>query len=116
MAIQACETRVDYIQSLADKPNTMDGMTSSKLKQQFDNAGAGIKEYINNTLVPAINSMDINYVKTNDTRLTDARNWDGNFKPDSVSVYSTARENLKIKTGTSLPSTVEEDCLFFLYS
>lgn len=114
MAIQACETRVDYIQSLADKPNTMDGMTSSKLKQQFDNAGAGIKEYINNTLVPAINSMDINYVKTNDTRLTDARNWDGIFKTETV--YSAARENLKIKTGTSLPSTVEDDCLFFLYS
>lgn len=111
MNLPECNARVNYIQSLADKPNTMDGMTSSKLKQQFDNAGAEIKDYINNTLVPTINTGTMNYVTTSDTRLTDSRQCNNNFDTPL-----TARENLKVKTGTSLPSTVEEDCLFFLYS
>lgn len=111
MNIPACNARVNYIQSLADKPNTMDGMTSSRLKQQFDNAGAEIKDYINNTLVPTINTGTLNFVTTNDSRLTNSRKCNNTF--DNV---ATARTNLKIKTGTSLPGTVEEDCLFFLYS
>ena len=58
-----------------------------------------------------INTGTMNYVTTSDTRLTNSRQCNNNFDTPL-----TARNNLKIKTGTSLPSTVEEDCLFFLYS
>ena len=43
-------TNVNNIQGLSDRPNTIDGLTSSELKAKFDKAGADIKTYLNGTL------------------------------------------------------------------
>lgn len=104
MALTPLSTNLNNIQALADKPS----MTSAELKTEFDKAGNAIKSYINNTL---IGEIETKYVATNDARLTNSRKCNNSFDTPL-----TARSNLKIKTGTSLPSTVEEDCLFFLYS
>lgn len=98
---------VNNIQALSDRPNTADGLTSHDLKERFDKAGADIKSYLNNDLIPAIQAKCLD---KNDSRLTDSRKCNNQFDN-----YTIARENLKIKVGSSLPSTVEEDCIFFVY-
>ena len=50
MAVTKLLADVNNIQSLSDRPNTIDGLTSSQLKELFDKAGADIKTYINETL------------------------------------------------------------------
>lgn len=108
MALPTLSASVDFVQELDDRPNDDPNMTSQKLKEQFDKAGNTIKTYLNGTLIPAIESQKVG---TTDSRLTNSRQCNNSFDTPL-----TARSNLKIKTGTSLPGTVEEDCLFFLYS
>lgn len=98
---------VNNIQALSDRPNTADGLTSQKLKERFDKAGTDIKSYLNDTLTSEIESL---FVGTDDSRLTDSRKCNNEFD-----AFFTARDNLKIKAGTSLPEIVEEDCIFLVY-
>ncbi len=98
---------VNNIQALSDRPNTADGLTSHELKERFDKAGSDIKDFLNNTLIP---EMEEGFISDDDTRLTDSRKCNNQFDNPI-----TARDNLKIKTGTSLPGTVEEDCIFLVY-
>lgn len=98
---------VNNIQALSDRPNTADGLTSHELKERFDKAGSDIKDFLNNTLIPEIEEE---FISGDDIRLKDSRKCNNQF--DSP---TTARDNLKIKTGTSLPGTVEEDCIFLVY-
>ncbi len=129
---------VNNIQALSDRPNTADGITSQQLKEKFDKAGADIKDYINNTLITEVegylnqaksnlttlngtvssqgtsitniqNSLS-NYVQNTDSRLTNSRQCNNNFDN-----WSTARGNLKISYGTSLPSSADNGSIFFLY-
>lgn len=102
---------VNNIQALADRPNTADGLTSQGLKEKFDKAGSDLKAYINDDLIPNIEAQLRKCIESDDERLTNSRKCNNTF--DNA---DTARQNLKIKTGTSLPQTVEEGCLFFLYS
>lgn len=114
MALTKLTANVNNIQALSDEPNTVDGLTSSQLKERFDKAGADIKLYLNNTLTEeldeAIASIPTNYVTTSDSRLSNSRQCNNYF--DS---WSTARENLKIGYGTSLPSSADNGSIFFLY-
>ena len=115
---------VNNIQGLGDRPNEIDGMTSAELKAKFDKAGSDIKEYINGTLIqelePILNnfqtdittisgSIPTDYVHTDDARLTNSRQCNNSF--DSP---LTARQNLRINYGTSLPSEAEDGDIFFL--
>ena len=45
---------LDIIQKLDDEPNDVGGLTAAELKAKFDESGNTIKEYINDTLLPAI--------------------------------------------------------------
>lgn len=47
---------VNNIQGLSDRPNTIDGLTSAELKAKFDKAGSDIKEYLNGTHIPELES------------------------------------------------------------
>lgn len=102
---------VNNIQALSDRPNTADGLTPQGLKEKFDKAGSDIKSYINDDLILEVESYLKKCLESNDERLINSRRCNNTF--DDVDV---ARQNLKIKSGTSLPETVEEGCLFFLYS
>ena len=116
MALTKLTASVNNIQSLSDRPNTIDGLTSSQLKETFDKAGADIKEYINDTLTEELDTKlatipdTSNFVTTSDSRLTNSRQCNNSF--DS---WSTARSNLKITYGTSLPSTGDNGSIFLLY-
>jgi hypothetical protein len=120
MALSKFLVDVNNIQALSDRPNEIDGLTSSELKQRFDKAGADIKNYLNNTLTSEIDTTidtisgeipDLsNYVQTSDSRLTNARQCDNTFAS-----WTTARENLKIGYGTTLPSSGDNGSIFLLY-
>lgn len=115
MALTKLQADVNNIQKLSDRPNETDGLTSAELKERFDKAGSDIKRYINEILTEELDTIlsNINpneYVKTNDSRLTNSRQCNNNF--DS---WLTARANLKINYGTALPSSAENGALFFLY-
>lgn len=114
MALSKFTENVNNIQSLSDRPNTIDGLTSSQLKELFDKAGKDIKTYLNETLTEelddAISNIPTDYVTTDDSRLTDSRQCNNSF--DS---WTTARSNLQISYGTTLPSSVTNGAIFFLY-
>ena len=114
MGLTKLTANVNNIQALSDQPNTIDGLTSSELKEKFDKAGADIKLYINEVLTEELDdivtTIPTNYVTTSDSRLTNSRQCNNYF--DS---WSTSRANLKIGYGTSLPSTADDGSIFFLY-
>jgi hypothetical protein len=107
---------IDYIQKLSDLPNEIDGLDSNELKERFDQAGDDIKDFINNTLIAeldtalsSIPSVD-GFVRTDDSRLSDSRKCNNTFDN-----WNTARTNLKIGYGTTLPSSADNGSIFFLY-
>lgn len=116
MGLTKLTANVNNIQSLSDRPNTIDGLTSSQLKELFDKAGADIKTYVNETLTEELdNAIETipdasNFVTTSDSRLTNSRQCNNNFDN-----WSTARENLNIGYGTTLPSSATNGSIFFLY-
>lgn len=101
---------VNNIQALSDRPNTADGLTSQELKEKFDKAGVDIKAYINDTLISNIENYFKNCLDSNDGRLTNSRKCNNTFD-DAI----TARQNLRISYGSTLPSTGEDGDIFFLY-
>lgn len=48
---------LDIIQQLDDEPNDVGGLTPQQLKAKFDEGPQALKEYINGTLVPFINTV-----------------------------------------------------------
>ena len=116
MAVTKLLADVNNIQSLSDRPNTIDGLTSSQLKELFDKAGADIKTYINETLTEEIDEIvetipdSNNFVTTSDSRLTNSRQCNNTFDN-----WNTSRTNLKITYGTTLPNSADNGAIFFLY-
>lgn len=49
-------TDLDIIQKLDDEPNDVGGLTAAELKKKFDDSGNAIKEYLNDTLVPELDT------------------------------------------------------------
>ena len=54
MALTRLTEELDNISRLADEPGEGDGLTASGLKAHFDAAGLSIKDYINNVLLPEL--------------------------------------------------------------
>lgn len=54
VALQTLKDDLYVIQKLDDQPNDIGGLTAEQLKLKFDEAPNKIKNYINNTLIPAI--------------------------------------------------------------
>ena len=122
MALTKFTENVNNIQALADIP---DNLTSSELKEAFDKAGADIKSYINNTLTDEIDNnltainqtisnvegeIPTDYVREGDVRLSNSRRCNNSFDN-----WATARTNLKISYGTSLPANADNGAIFIKY-
>lgn len=64
MSLPTMETDVRNIENLPKRPNATNGFTYEKLQKVFDKAGTDIKSFLNNTLIPALDSgiggVDIN--------------------------------------------------------
>jgi len=56
MSLPRFNENVENISELADRPNDTNGLTAAELKALFDKAGGDIKDYLNNTLLPALES------------------------------------------------------------
>lgn len=56
--IQLLDGDLSIIAKLDDEPNDVGGLSSDQLKAKFDEAGNIIKDYLNNTLIPAILASD----------------------------------------------------------
>lgn len=56
--IQGFSKNVAVHQQLGDNPNTDDNLSASELKATFDRPAEDIKEYVNGTLVPAIQELE----------------------------------------------------------
>ena len=56
--LEYLDGELNIIQKLDDEPNDVGGLSSAQLKAKFDEAGNIIKDYINNTLIPAILAAD----------------------------------------------------------
>lgn len=120
MALSKFLTDVNNISALSDRPNEIDGLTSAELKARFDKAGGDIKTYINDTLTEQVDAKfnsviasipDVsNFITNSDSRLTNSRRCNNTFDN-----WSTARGNLKISYGTSLPSSADNGSIFFLH-
>lgn len=112
MAIRTCDVKVDNIQDLDDNPN-ISGMSSNELKAKFDKTGADLKTYINDKLITDVNTelQTLETTINNDPRMTNSRTCNNTFD-----TWSTARSNLKITYGTSLPETADNGAIFLLYS
>ena len=53
---------VEIIQKLGNFPNADDGLSAEEVKERFDAGPKVIKDYINETLVPAVRDLQINKV------------------------------------------------------
>lgn len=64
MSLPKMETDVRNIEKLAKRPNATDGLDYKRLQKAFDKAGVDIQSFLNNTLIPALDSgiggVDIN--------------------------------------------------------
>ena len=56
MAITRMTDDMAIIAKLSDRPNDTDGLTAAGLKAKFDEGGGTVKDYINNTLLPFLES------------------------------------------------------------
>ena len=57
MAISQFEKDMAIIAALDDEPNDVGGLSAQELKEKFDEGGQAVKSYINDTLVPQINTQ-----------------------------------------------------------
>ena len=62
MAFIRLEKDMANISKLSDRPNQNDGLSSAQLKSRFDLASNDIKTYINETLIPALESLNLSEV------------------------------------------------------
>lgn len=56
MAFTKLTKDLDIIQKLDDEPNDVGGLTAAELKKKFDDSGNAIKDYLNETLVPELDT------------------------------------------------------------
>lgn len=57
--MQTLNTDLNIIQSLDDLPNAVGGLTADELKARFDEGCNIIKDYINNVLIPSLQSTSV---------------------------------------------------------
>lgn len=59
MALTEFEKNMDIIAALDDEPNDVGGLSAAELKAKFDEAGKALQDYINNTLLPALDNAGV---------------------------------------------------------
>ena len=59
MSIQKFDKNMNIVAALDDEPNDVGGLTSAELKAKFDEGGNSIQTYINNVLLPALESLGV---------------------------------------------------------
>mgnify|MGYP006871089362 CR=1 FL=1 len=58
MAIEKMNQSVAIHQALGTEPNTENGLSADQVKAKFDEGATLLKNYINETIVPAVNKNE----------------------------------------------------------
>ena len=112
MALTKLTTNLNNIQALHDKPNTADGLTADGLKEKFDQAGNDIKDYINNTLTPELDTaLGARYTKTEVNNMFSGLSDTYYSKTDADNTFQK-----KITCGTSTPTGGSNGDIYIKYS
>lgn len=113
MAISQCTVDTNVISALADAP----ALTASELKAKFDEAGTGIKGYINNTLISDVNSTITSTANTINATIT-SNNTTYNTRFTTIEGNVTSLQNGKqkvITSGTTAPSGGSDGDIYIQY-
>lgn len=61
MSIERLTKDMNIIVKLPDEPNDVGGLTAEELKGKFDEGGVALKEFINETLLPALEELGVEH-------------------------------------------------------
>lgn len=110
MAFEQFEKDMEIIAALDDEPNDVGGLSAAELKAKFDEGGEALKEYINGTLIPALEAItaaDVGALPSNGSGvMTGPIKWNGSFGQMSI---STDGYNLIISGQNGSPNIVITD-------
>lgn len=59
MSLEKFTKEMAIIQQLDDEPNDVGGLTAAQLKAKFDEGGQALKDYLNGTLLPALERLGV---------------------------------------------------------
>ena len=90
MNLPRLNTNLNNVSSLSDRPNQIEGLSSTELKRIFDTAGNELKDYLNNSLLPAIEIETKEILNDIDPSILPPSQGDGTFSNPML-----ARSNLE---------------------
>lgn len=103
MALARFEKDMAIISTLDDEPNDVGGLTAAELKAKFDEGGQAIKQFLNETLTPQIDSEKLAVM-----------NWKGLFWGRFRMEQSPLKDGpivLYVHSEHSNPSNLQRRCL-----
>nr|DAH70737.1 MAG TPA: tail collar fiber protein [Caudoviricetes sp.] len=59
MSLEKLTKDLNIVQTLDDEPNDVGGLSAAELKKKFDEGSLTIQEYINNVLIPALETLGV---------------------------------------------------------
>ena len=59
MSLEKLTKDLNIVQKLDDEPNDVGGLSAAELKKKFDEGSLTIQEYINATLLPALETLGV---------------------------------------------------------
>ena len=119
MSLPELTENLNTIQSLPDQP----ALTSEQLKAKFDESSNKIKTYVNETLLPELNTILTN-LQNGDTTLAGAIATVQSTVNEAVSNITSIQSTLsglksgattKITIGSGVPSSLENGEIYFQY-
>ena len=119
MSLTTLTENLNTIQSLPDQP----ALTSEQLKAKFDESSNKIKTYVNETLIPELNTILTN-LQNKDTTLETAMATMQSTITEAVGNITSIQSTLsglksgattKITIGSEVPSSLENGEVYFQY-
>lgn len=112
MSLPTLNENLNIHQSLPDKP----ALNAEELKQEFDKAPNLIKEYLNGTLLPQIDTLMVN-LQNKDISLETALNTTNSIVNQAVNTLSGLKNGAttKISSGTSVPASLADGEIYLQY-
>lgn len=112
MALTELTANLNIIQSLSDQP----ALSADELKQNFDAGANSIKTYINETLLPELNTLITNLQNGNSSTVAIVNNLKSIVTEISTKVDNLkSGANTKITIGSSVPTSLEDGEVYLQY-
>lgn len=116
MSLPTLNENLNIHQSLPNQP----AVTADELKQEFDKAPNLIKEYLNEILLPQIDTLLVSLQNKNISLETALNTTNGIVNEAVTSINNTlaglkSGATTKISSGTSVPSSLEDGEIYLQY-